>query len=161
MQRYSGDSTLLWEVTHSTGDGVLGSARDFNGMTFENNEGLAFGLRQNYGIVSPGRYPSIMKVANVGYPVDPSNPQPPILSAKELVKSGRISYAFPNPTTGIFHVVGMGSGQFRMLNTLGQTVMQAEHKGGDAIDVSGLPCGVYAYSLVTKGSRTEGRIVRE
>ncbi len=161
MQRFSGDSTMLWEVVHSNSNGVSGSGRNIVGMVFGNNEGLAFGLRQNYGIVSPGRYAFIMKFANVGYPVDPSNPQPPILSTKEPVKESRIQNAFPNPTTGIFHVAGMGSGLFRILDSQGRTVLEAEHKGGDAIDVSALPCGVYTYSLVTKGSKTEGRIVRE
>ena len=158
IQRYSGDSTLLWEASQPN---PTTSARDFNGMVFNNNEGLAFGLRANFGTGGSGRYACIMKFANVGYPVDPSNPIPPVVSVKDKVKQSKIGYAFPNPTTGIFHVAGMGSGHFRMMDSQGRTVMESEHKGGDAIDVSELPCGVYTYSLITKGSKTQGRIVRE
>lgn len=158
FQRYHGDSTLFWEVNHSITSADV--VRGFNGMLFENNEGISYGQLSKF-LVNSGDYAYIAKIANVGYPVDPTNPIPPVVGVKDQKKKGDVGYAVPNPTTGIFHVLGMGSGHFRMTDAQGRTVMEAEHKGGDAIDVSALPCGVYTYTLVTKGSRTEGRIVRE
>jgi len=157
VQRFKSDSTLEWQENFMPDPN---SIKGFNGMLFNNNEGLCYGQLSRFA-TNPGWFPYIAKIANVGYPVDPTNPVPPVVGVKELKKKAEISYAVPNPTTGIFHVLGMGSGHFRMVDAQGRTVMEAEHKGGDAIDVSGLPCGVYTYTLVTKGSRTEGRVVRE
>jgi hypothetical protein len=156
IQRFKGDSTLEWQENFVANPNLT---KSFGGMVFNDNSGLCFGrvVQQFPG----GRFSYVAKVANVGYPVDPSNPIPPVVSVKDEVRQSKIGYAFPNPTTGIFHVAGMGSGHFRMMDSQGRTVMESEHKGGDAIDVSELPCGVYTYSLITKGSKTQGKIVRE
>jgi hypothetical protein len=154
-QRYGGDSSLIWEV--NTTNTMIPGNKGINGILYlQDNDGIGFG-----SVLSSGQKPYISKFGNVGYPVDPTDPVPPVVGVKELKKKAEISYAVPNPTTGIFHVLGMGSGHFRMVDAQGRTVMEAQHKGGDAIDVSALPCGVYTYTLVTKGSRTEGRVVRE
>jgi hypothetical protein len=158
LERIGNDSSIIWSLDINQNSTVPGR-KGGKLMYLGDNNGLI------YGAVVPAQGGNLIAylcmVGNVGYPVDPTNPIPPVLGTKEERRKTTVSYAVPNPTTGIFHVLGMGSGHFRMVDAQGRTVMEAEHKGGDAIDVSGLPCGVYTYTLVTKGSRTEGRVVRE
>jgi hypothetical protein len=156
FQSFNINNELVWAVNTSTPN-VPGSKGTGKLLFLNDNSGIHYGRN----VLNGSFYPFAMKIANVGYPVDPSNPIPPVVSVKDEVRQSKIGYAFPNPTTGIFHVAGMGSGHFRMSDSQGRTVMESEHKGGDAIDVSALPCGVYTYTLITKGSKTEGRIVRE
>lgn len=154
LERFGLDSNLIWSV-NITQTQVNANKGKMELLYLGNNDGCVFG-----GIGNGLGSPYIAKIDNVGYPVDPANPVPPVLSVKEQTKQNPLSYAYPNPTSGIFHVLGMGTGFFKMTDAQGKTVLEGRYAGGDAIDVSHLPCGVYTYSLLTKDSRTEGRIIR-
>lgn len=155
FRAYDIGNNIFWSV--STSNTLIPGTKGTGNLLFLNdNSGLHYGRAVAFG----NFYPFIMKVDNVGYPVDPANPVPPVLSVKEQPKQNPLSYAYPNPTSGIFHVLGMGTGFFKMTDAQGKTVLEGRYAGGDAIDVSHLPCGVYTYSLLTKDSRTEGRIIR-
>jgi hypothetical protein len=154
-ERYLGDSTLAWSI-NSTNTQFVGNKGIKDLLFFPDQSGAGFGL-----ILKNGPKAYISKFGNVGQPVDPSNPIPAVLSSQPKKARSEIGYAYPNPTTGIFHLLGMGQGRFLLYNSQGQLLLDEVHKGGDGINISYLPCGVYTYSLITPLSKTEGRIMRE
>jgi len=155
MERVGNDTSTIWSLDINQKSAIPGR-RGGKFYYLGNNDGIMYG-----GAIVNGRQISYLsKVGNVGLLVDPTNPIPPVRGTQKIVTKTEIGYAFPNPSTGIFHVLGMGSGLFRMVDEQGKIVMEENHKGGDEINVSGLPCGVYTYTLVTNQSKTQGRVVR-
>ena len=61
---------------------------------------------------------------------------------------------YPNPTTGVVHIVGAPDGEYRITNTMGQTLQSGPLN--DRIDVSELPSGIY---FITVGAFTQKLII--
>jgi len=69
---------------------------------------------------------------------------------------------FPNPTTGfITFDSALGVVQYRVLNTLGQTVFRGEATGGSTVDMQALRTGAYFLELQSGVGRTVQRFMRE
>ena len=65
---------------------------------------------------------------------------------------------FPNPSTGWLQVEGAGSAAYTLLNTVGQVVQSGIIEG--AVDMNGLPNGLYILSLRTEeGKRWTGKVI--
>ena len=70
---------------------------------------------------------------------------------------------FPNPTTGVVHVVGASGGEYRITNIMGQTLMvgplnnvETPYDDVSTINVSNLSAGVY---FITIGDKTQKLII--
>ena len=69
---------------------------------------------------------------------------------------------FPNPTTGQVTLnATLGAVKYRVLNTLGQTVLTGEAQGGNTLDVQSLRTGAYFLELQSAAGRTVQRFMRE
>nr|WP_242582847.1 T9SS type A sorting domain-containing protein [Hymenobacter telluris] len=69
---------------------------------------------------------------------------------------------FPNPTTGLVTLnAALGTVKYRVLNTLGQTVLTGEAQGGNTVDMQSLRTGAYFLELQSASGRTVQRFMRE
>jgi hypothetical protein len=69
---------------------------------------------------------------------------------------------FPNPTTGQVTLnVTLGAVKYRVLNTLGQTVLTGDAQGGNTVDMQSLRTGTYFLELQSASGRTVQRFMRE
>jgi hypothetical protein len=78
-------------------------------------------------------------------------------------KEGLVAGAFfPNPTTGQVTLnATLGAVKYRVLNTLGQTVLTGEAQGGNTVDMQSLRTGAYFLELQSANGRTVQRFMRE
>lgn len=143
----------IWSV-NTTSSSIPGIKWSEKLLFLNDNTGIGYG----YNFINGRYYPFAMKVGNVGYPVDPSNPQPPVLAVSEPVSASWLSRAYPNPTTGRFQFVR--GGQLRLVNPQGQILLEQSYLPGQTLDISHLPPGVYLYSLLGPEGKGHGRIVK-
>ncbi|MBO0359584.1 T9SS type A sorting domain-containing protein [Hymenobacter sp. BT186] len=77
-------------------------------------------------------------------------------------KEGMAGAFFPNPTTGLVTLnAALGTVKYRVLNTLGQTVLTGEAQGGNTVDMQSLRTGAYFLELQSASGRTVQRFMRE
>jgi hypothetical protein len=159
FRKYDKNNQLIFSVPfaiQSSGNG---------GRTFESfvsdDSGNAI-IAGTYGSSSIPTSPcfNFIKIANVGREFDPLV-DTINTSVKRHKKEARLSYAIPNPTTGIFHVAGMGSGLFTLLDPQGKILYSTQKSGGEPVDISLYPPGIYTYTLETASSFTSGRVLKE
>ena len=73
---------------------------------------------------------------------------------EELGKNGL--FAWPNPVTDIFKMTSIESGQYIVMNLMGQTIETGRLVSGDnTLDASSWPAGTYIVSLVNTGYFTK------
>ncbi|MBC6698381.1 T9SS type A sorting domain-containing protein [Hymenobacter puniceus] len=79
------------------------------------------------------------------------------------VKSGGTAKAtfFPNPTTGQIILAAIGPVHYRVLNTIGQTLLTGDAADDGVVDVQALRPGSYFLELQTATGRQVQRFVRE
>ncbi|MDF7812164.1 T9SS type A sorting domain-containing protein [Hymenobacter sp. YC55] len=69
---------------------------------------------------------------------------------------------FPNPSSGLVTLAPvLGEVQYRVINTLGQTVLTGRSSGGSTVDVQSLRAGSYFLELQSANGRTVERFSRE
>jgi hypothetical protein len=67
---------------------------------------------------------------------------------------------YPNPAHGVLNVETPTSSDYRVHNTLGQSILGgSKPEGKTAIDIRPLAAGVYFLTLTTQGSETVTRII--
>jgi hypothetical protein len=157
FRKYDKNNQLIFSVPFS----VIGSGN--GGRSFESfvsdDSGNAV-IAGSYGSSSVSVCFNFIKIANVGREFDPLV-DTINTSVKPHKKEARLSYAIPNPTTGIFHVAGMGTGLFRLLDSQGKILYSSQKSGGEPVDISLYPPGIYTYTLETASSFTSGRVLKE
>jgi len=72
----------------------------------------------------------------------------------------------PNPTSAVarfdFGAQNVGKVDVRLFDLKGNVVRNATFVGGNsAVDLTGLPVGVYVWELVGKGWRQSGKLVKQ
>lgn len=145
---------LNWTVPTSTTS--IPGGKSISKLLFLNdNSGILYGRNVFNGNINP----FAMKVSNVGYPVDPSNPQPPVLATREKLISIGWGRAFPNPTVGKFQIAGDGT--LRLMSLQGQVLLEQKYAAGQVLDLSAYPSGHYLYQIRSERGNVSGRIVKE
>lgn len=151
---FNNQNQLNWAV--STNTSLIPGRKGTGKLLFLNdNSGIHYGLNINNGNFNP----FAMKVSNVGYPVDPSNPQPPVLATREKLISIGWGRAFPNPTVGKFQIAGDGT--LRLMSLQGQVLLEQKYAAGQVLDLSAYPSGHYLYQIRSERGNVSGRIVKE
>ncbi|GAB2702766.1 hypothetical protein GCM10011495_00300 [Hymenobacter frigidus] len=69
---------------------------------------------------------------------------------------------YPNPSTGIVTLPAtLGDVRYRLLNTIGQTLLSGQATGNDQLDLTKLAKGTFFLELTGEAGRTTQRLVRE
>ena len=69
---------------------------------------------------------------------------------------------YPNPSTGIVTLPAtLGDVHYRLLNTIGQTLLSGQATGNDQLDLTKLAKGTFFLELTGEAGRTTQRLVRE
>ncbi|WP_345126181.1 T9SS type A sorting domain-containing protein [Hymenobacter antarcticus] len=69
---------------------------------------------------------------------------------------------YPNPSAGIVTLpAALGDVRYRLLNTIGQTLLSGQATGNDQLDLSKLAKGTFFLELTGEAGRTTQRLVRE
>ena len=151
------NGNLVFSIPFATTQPII-SGRSFNDFVSDDS-GNAI-LAGSFGSANITESFNFIKIANVGREFDPLV-DTINTSVKPHKKEARLSYAIPNPTTGIFHVAGMGSGLFTLLDPQGKILYSSQKSGGEPVDISLYPPGIYTYTLETASSFTSGRVLKE
>ena len=69
---------------------------------------------------------------------------------------------YPNPSAGIVTLPAtLGDVHYRLLNTIGQTLLSGQATGNDQLDLTKLAKGTFFLELTGEAGRTTQRLVRE
>ncbi len=68
---------------------------------------------------------------------------------------------FPNPARDHINVLCEGPAEIRVHDVAGRMILEQRFRDMTTIDVSGMPAGLYVYTLLREGQSAQGKFIRE
>lgn len=148
--KYNSDSSINWRINLPSNPLVI-----FNTMAYD---GLGSAVMAGYKQVNNIQNMYYVKIANVGFPVDPVNPRTGTKNREALPNIT----AYPNPASEYVYLQGIrGKPAVEIYNTKGQRIAVYHMSTLEGIPVYGLKPGMYTWKTVQNGKVVTGKFVRE